>query len=166
MPPIVAMMALLIIPAAETQKLATRLLRHRNGLTGVGFAQPINGAPVKNAIAGNRRVPMGSTCAAGFRLMRPCNRARSSPNLFDIHACADSWTDNEKINATMNRMNCPTALLSMSPISNQLSEGIARVAHTNMALETCQKTPKSSIGSVPSPACFRSEGPVVSSPVR
>src|SRR6266542_1519477 len=98
--------------------------------------------------------------------MRPCNRARSSPNLFDIHACADSWTDKEKINATMNRMNCPTALLSMSPISNQLSEGIARVVHTNMALETCQKTPKSSIGSVPSPACCRSEGPVVSIPVR
>src|SRR5882724_3413864 len=85
-----AMMKLLIAPAADTQKLATRLLRHLSGLTGVGLAQPISGAPVKKAIAGKSKVPIGSTCETGFRLMRPCKRARSSPNLFDIQAWADS----------------------------------------------------------------------------
>jgi hypothetical protein len=38
---------------------------------------------------------MGSTCAAGLRVIRPCKRAKSSPNLFDIQAWADSCTDNE-----------------------------------------------------------------------
>src|SRR5437588_6340883 len=100
-PAIIASAKLQITPAIETQKFATRLLRQLNGLTGVGLAQPINGAPVKNAIAGNSKVPIGSTCAIGLRLMRPCKRAKSSPKKFDVHACADSCTDSEKISATM-----------------------------------------------------------------
>ena len=60
-PAMKAIMKLLIAPAADTQKFATRLFRHLKGLTGVGLAQPIRGAPVKNAIAGNSRVPIGST---------------------------------------------------------------------------------------------------------
>src|SRR5207302_4482888 len=57
-PAIIAMIKLQITPAAETQKLATRLLRHRNGFTGVGLAQPSTFAWVKNAIAGNSNVPI------------------------------------------------------------------------------------------------------------
>src|ERR1041384_3032632 len=95
------MMKLQITPAIETQKFATRLFRQRKGLTGVGLAQPINGAPVKNAIAGNNKVPIGSTWAIGFSEMRPCRRAKSSPQTFDVHACADSWTEREKISAPM-----------------------------------------------------------------
>src|SRR6185436_315033 len=51
-PAMKAMMKLLIAPAADTQKFATRLFRHLKGFTGVGLAQPISGAPVKNAMAG------------------------------------------------------------------------------------------------------------------
>src|SRR6266849_1230805 len=89
-PATIAMMKLQITPAAETQKFATRLFRQRNGFTGVGLAHPIKGAPVKKAIAGNNKVPIGSTCAKGLSVMRPCNLARSSPKWLDVHACADS----------------------------------------------------------------------------
>src|SRR5687768_15800183 len=89
-PEIMAMMKLQITPAAETQRFATRLFRQRNGFTGVGLAQPIKGACVKKAMAGKSSVPIGSTCDAGFKLIRPCDFARSSPNRFDIQAWADS----------------------------------------------------------------------------
>src|SRR5262245_15711004 len=95
-PAAIAINALLITPAADTQKFATRLFCHFSGFTGVGLAQPIMGMWVKKAKAGNNRVPMGSTCAAGFNVILPCKRAKSSPNRLDIQACADSWTESEK----------------------------------------------------------------------
>src|SRR5215831_7892581 len=109
-----AIAKLQMTPAIETQKFATRLLRQRKGLTGVGLAHPINGAFIKKAIAGKRSVPIGSTCASGFNEIRPCNRARSSPKKFEVQACADSWTDKEKISATMKKRNSKMRLLSKS----------------------------------------------------
>jgi len=68
---------------------------------GVGRAQPSKGACVKKAIAGKSSVPMGSTWVTRFSEMRPCDRARSSPNLLDIHAWPASCSDSEKTSATM-----------------------------------------------------------------
>src|SRR6266403_2909426 len=89
-PATIAIMKLQLTPAIDTQKFATRLSLQRKGFTGVGFAQPISGAPVKKEMAGNNNVPMGSTCTIGFRLIRPCSLARSSPKQIDVQAGADS----------------------------------------------------------------------------
>src|SRR3977135_3147267 len=100
-PATIAMIKLQMTPAMDTEKFATRLSLQRKGFTGVGFAQPNKGAPVKKESAGNNNVPMGSTCTAGFRLIRPNNLAVSSPKWSDVQACADSCTESEKISATI-----------------------------------------------------------------
>lgn len=95
------------IPAIETITFARFLLRHRSGLTGVGLPQPISGilpppiAPSMNATMGIRRVPIGSVCATGFKVILPRSRAVSSPNLFDIQACAASWAEIARSSTTI-----------------------------------------------------------------
>jgi hypothetical protein len=59
-------------------------------LTGVGFAQPMSGAPDTIAIRGSSNVPIGSVCAIGFNVTRPSRFAVSSPSWLADHACAAS----------------------------------------------------------------------------
>ena len=47
------------------------------------------------ASSGNRIVPIGSTCTAGFSDTRPSSRAVGSPSLSADHACAASCTERE-----------------------------------------------------------------------
>ena len=65
------------------------------GSTGTGFAQPISGTLVRNAINGNSSVPIGSTWTAGLSDRRPSWRAVGSPRRSAAKACAASCTDND-----------------------------------------------------------------------
>ena len=65
-------------------------MRRLRVLTGVGFAQPMIGAPETMAISGSTSVPIGSVCTTGFSDTRPRRRAVSSPSWLADHACAAS----------------------------------------------------------------------------
>ncbi len=97
-------------PAADVQKFALFFSRHASGLTGTGFAHPKRGIPVNELTSGNRTVPIGSMCTIGFSEMRPSERPRSSPNLSETYAWADSCTESEKRN-TMNQSRMSSGLM-------------------------------------------------------
>ena len=90
------------------------ILRKLRVMTGVGLAQPTSMPPnmlnpmsgPKIMIAGNSRVPMGSTWYMGLSVTRPSRRAVWSPSSEAVQACAHSCTLSEK----MSRTNSKTAM--------------------------------------------------------
>src|SRR5690606_37048947 len=71
------------------------------GFTGTGLAQAKRTEPVETTwSAGRRRVPRGSICGTGFRVIRPSLAAVSSPSLKAEAACAHSCTERESITGT------------------------------------------------------------------
>jgi hypothetical protein len=56
------------------------------GSTGTGFAHPNAALLVRERIMGRIKVPMGSICTAGLRVIRPAYSAVLSPNRLAILA--------------------------------------------------------------------------------
>src|SRR6185437_4367967 len=105
-------------PASVVRLSSRRIFLKLRVITGVGLAQPTS-RPLKKLnpmngpkmiSAGNSSVPMGSTCATGLSVIRPCRSAVWSPSREAVHAWAHSCTLSEKMSRTNSKMAMTNAL--------------------------------------------------------
>src|SRR5450759_530447 len=89
--PAIAMTRFETGPAAATQASARRPPRSIDGLTGVGFAQPMM-KPPRSADATSRSEPNGSRWTIGLSVRRPNIFAVPSPSRYATSAWLNSWT--------------------------------------------------------------------------